>query len=151
MRHTQHLVLLLWLASAALLLGSCKPLKTVPLRSSVERLTLLRDTVVKTTLVPYADSVAVLDSLSVLANPYAESRVEIRHGRLLCHTLRTLPAEIEVKLSLPQTSIRSVEQLPVFVEKPLSRWQQMKLKFGGWAAALLAAALLLFCLPRFFR
>ena len=127
---------------AALILSCCTPIKQVPLHTVMEHHTLLHDTIIKTYLVPYADSIETYDTCSFLSNPYGESKANIKQGRLLTHTLRTYPTEMKVKLSLPTVHTKLYEQKPLLIEKPLTKWQQLKLTFGGWTAALLGAALI---------
>ena len=125
------------------LLG-CRSVREVPVRTVIEQHTVLRDTVVKTYLVPYSDSIAVLDTVSYLRNPYAESRAENRGGRLLVHTLRTFPVAISTMVSLPTTTVRVSEEVPVVVEveKRLTAWERAKVRFGGWGLVVLAFVLI---------
>lgn len=125
-------------------LFGCRSVREVPVRTVIEQHTILHDTIVKTYLVPYSDSIATLDTVSFLSNPYAESRAEFIGGRLLSHTLRSYPAAISAKVSMPKTIVKVSEEVPIVVEveKRLTAWEAIKVRFGGWAMVVLAFVLI---------
>ena len=84
----------------------------------------------------YVEKVATLDTASVLENSFARSSAVVTSG-VLHHSLETIP----VTLSVPVESKIVYKDSIVFrdriqtvtqdVEKPLSGWQQAKLRVGG--------------------
>ena len=92
----------------------------------------VHDTVLKFTLVPYSDSVTVDDSSSHLKDPYAESWAIYRNGKLT-HSLRILTDTITVPASFRETSSTKMKEVPVEIERQLTKWEKIKMEYGGWA------------------
>lgn len=87
------------------------------------------------------------DTLSVIENEYARTAAVVHDGKL-SHDLRTKPAVIRVPVFTEvhdtlvvcekgETITQTVE-----VEKKFTWWQQLKMKLGGVAFALLACAII---------
>lgn len=119
---------------ALLCLASCRQVRYVPVETVRMDSIVIRDTSVVVQLVPYRDSVAVPDTTSFLSNPYAYSRATWSGG-MLHHVLGIWPhstAVVKVPYFIDRYVRIKVPQI-VEVEKPLTRWQRMKLELGGWA------------------
>ena len=82
------------------------------------------------------EKVQTMDTVSVLENEFAKSSAEISKG-ILSHSLETKPVQKQVEIQKEivykdsivfrdRTVVETVE-----VEKPLSGWQQFKMKTGG--------------------
>lgn len=124
-----------------LYLCSCSP-RTVylPVEHRVTDSISMHDTTVVERLVPYRDSVAVRDTASFLCNPYAYSYARW-DGEFLHHSLGIWPmATVVVKVPYFIDRYRT-EKVPVpyEVERKLTRWERLRLDYGGYALALLAA------------
>lgn len=133
------------LALAALLLASCRtrtvyiPFETVRLDSVA-----VRDTVFRTRLVPYKDSVSVRDTASFLSNPYAYSYASLGAG-MLRHSLGIWP-QAAVTVRVPYFIDRYVRievPKPYPVERGLTRWQRFKMDFGEFCFGYLPLSLLI--------
>jgi len=118
------------ISSIELLIG-CSPIRYIPVGTITSTTTVLRDTIIKTKLVPYNDSIVTKDTLSILRNTYAESMASYSDG-FLTHTLKTTPSDIALKVSLPTVTKKISAEVPLLVEKSLSLWQKIKIKFGGY-------------------
>ena len=88
------------------------------------------------------EKVQTMDTVSVLENEFAKSSAEISKG-ILSHSLETKPVQkpVEVQKEIvykdsivfrDRTVVETVE-----VEKPLSGWQQFKMKTGGVTVGIL--------------
>ena len=88
------------------------------------------------------EKVHTMDTVSVLENEFAKSSAEISKG-ILSHSLETKPVQKQVEIRKEivykdsivfrdRTVVETVE-----VEKPLSGWQQCKMKTGGVTVGIL--------------
>ena len=88
------------------------------------------------------EKVQTMDTVSVLENEFAKSSAEISKG-ILSHSLETKPVQKQVEVQKEivykdsivfrdRTVVETVE-----VEKPLSGWQQFKMKTGGVTVGIL--------------
>ena len=88
------------------------------------------------------EKVHTMDTVSVLENEFAKSSAEISKG-ILSHSLETKPVQKQVEIQKEivykdsiifrdRTVVETVE-----VEKPLSGWQQFKMKTGGVTVGIL--------------
>ena len=86
------------------------------------------------------------DTLSVLENDYARSEASVSEG-FLSHSLETKPVQQPVEIQkeiVYRDSIVFKDRIiteRVEVEKPLTRWQNFKMKTGGFALGLLVIAI----------
>ena len=84
----------------------------------------------------YVEKVATLDTASVLENSFARSAAVVTSG-VLHHSLETLPVTLPVPVEskiVYKDSIVFRDRIQTVtreVEKPLSGWQQAKLRVGG--------------------
>ena len=82
------------------------------------------------------EKVATLDTTSTLENTYAKSRAIVTAG-ILHHSLETKPVSVPVKVETKEVVRDSIvfrdriQTVTQEVEKPLSGWQQAKLRVGG--------------------
>ena len=82
------------------------------------------------------EKIATLDTVSVLENKYAKSAARVSGG-LLTHSLETKPVKEPVKVEKQivyrdSTVYRDrIQAITKEVEKPLTGWQQAKLRVGG--------------------
>lgn len=111
---------------------SCSPIKYVPVHTTIENTTVYHDTLIKTYLVPTYDSIYVADTTSFIKNKYASTKAVYSNGHLL-HTLRITAEPIYLTLSLPKTTRLISDEVPLLVEKPLTKWQSIKMEVGGYA------------------
>ena len=92
------------------------------------------------------EKIVTKDTLSILENDYALSEASVSYG-LLSHTLETKPVQHPVRIQKEivyrdsivfkdRTIVETVE-----VEKPLTGWQNFKMKTGGFALGLLLIAI----------
>ena len=88
------------------------------------------------------EKVQTMDTVSVLENEFARSSAEISKG-ILSHSLETKPVQKQIEIQKEivykdsivfrdRTVVETVE-----VEKPLSGWQQFKMKTGGFTVGIL--------------
>lgn len=114
---------------------SCKT-RTVymPFETKVLDSIVYHDTTFHEKLIPYRDSVAIPDTVSVLSNPYAYSYARWNNG-VLHHSLGIYPyASVTVRVPYFIEKIRRIEvPKPYPVEKDLTKWQRAKIELGGWA------------------
>lgn len=125
-------------------LVSCKTrVEYVPVEIKEKVIVETKDTIIKEELVPYEKRVeipiAAGDTVSRLTTPYAYSRAGIRGG-ILFHELGTLPGTF-IDLNIPKLkTITKEKEVPMIreveVEKKLSLWDKIKVKFGGLSIAL---------------
>ena len=86
------------------------------------------------------------DTLSVLENEYAKSEASVSEG-FLSHSLETKPVQQPVEIQkevVYRDSIVFKDRIiteRVEVEKPLTGWQNFKMKTGGFALGLLVIAI----------
>ena len=84
----------------------------------------------------YVEKVATLDTASVLENSFARSAAVVASG-VLHHSLETkaisLPVPVESKIVYKDSVVfrDRIQTVTQEVEKPLSGWQQAKLRVGG--------------------
>ena len=82
------------------------------------------------------EKVATLDTTSVLENKYAKSAASVSGG-VLAHSLETKPVSVPVRVEKQIVHRDSlvyrdrVQTVTKEVEKPLTGWQQAKLRVGG--------------------
>jgi len=119
----------------------CSPIKYVPVHSTIENTTIFHDTVIKTYLEPLNDSIQVKDTISFLSNKYASSKATYSHG-VLTHTLRISTEPIYLTVQFPKTILRISEEVPLLVEKPLTKWQSIKMEIGGYSIFAMIASLI---------
>ena len=92
------------------------------------------------------EKIVTKDTLSILENDYALSEASVSDG-LLSHTLETKPVQHPVRIQKEivyrdsivfkdRTIVETIE-----VEKPLTVWQNFKMKTGGFALGLLLIAI----------
>ena len=92
------------------------------------------------------EKVVTKDTLSVLENDYAKSEASVSDG-FLSHSLESKPVQHPVEIQKEivyrdsivfrdRTMVETVE-----VEKPLTGWQNFKMKTGGFALGLLIIAI----------
>ena len=127
-----------------LTLVSCRTrVEYVPVEIKEKVIVETKDTIIKEELVPYEKRVeipiAAGDTVSRLSTPYAYSRAGIRGG-ILFHELGTLPGTV-IDLNIPKLkTITKEKEIPIIreveVEKNLSLWDKIKIKFGGLSIAL---------------
>lgn len=125
-------------------LVSCKTrIEYVPVEIKEKVIVETKDTIIKEELVPYENRVeipiAAGDTVSRLTTPYAYSNAGIRGG-ILFHELGTLPGTF-IYLNIPKLkTITKEKEVPMIreveVEKNLSLWDKIKIKFGGLSIAL---------------
>lgn len=136
------------------LLGSCCPCKNLVAGET----TVMQDstnTEVKTETIYVTDTLIVEipeqkaerttnDSTSHLENDYAISDASINPDGSLHHTLETKPQKKPVEFQKPIEKKDSIvyrykyRDKEVIKEKPLSRWEQMKVDYGGYALAIVS-------------
>lgn len=128
---------------SVLLFVSCRArIQYVPVKSTEVMTVHLRDTTINTVLVPYRDSVSVPDTMSYLCNPYAESWAVWSGGRLN-HSLNILPDTIPITLQVQDLYITRTVEIPIEVERKLTKWEQFKMDVGGLAIGLLSGVILI--------
>lgn len=125
-------------------LVSCKTrIEYVPVEIKEKVIVETKDTIIKEELVPYENRVeipiAAGDTVSRLTTPYAYSNAGIRGG-ILFHELGTLPGTF-IDLNIPKLkTITKEKEVPMIreveVEKNLSLWDKIKIKFGGLLIAM---------------
>lgn len=116
----------------------------LPLETRILDSIIYHDTTFREKLIPYRDSVAIPDTVSVLSNPYAYSYAKWSNG-MLYHSLGIYPfASVIVKVPYFMEKIRRIEvPKPYPVEKSLTKWQWVKIEFGGWAFGIIIALILI--------
>lgn len=118
------------------MLCSCTNVQYVPVESTRVDSIYYTDTIITEKLVPYRDSVIVEvqgdSASSYLFNPYAGSWAVYNRGKLF-HSLWIFDKPLEIDFKLPHNIKVFTRDVPIEVEKPLTRWQKMKLDLGGFA------------------
>lgn len=119
----------------SMLLSGCRSQhQCVVMEKTITDSTVIRDTTYEVKLVPYKDSVSIIDTTSFLCNPYAYSYASYSNG-LLNHSLKIYPfatTTVNVPYFIERTRRIEVPK-PYPVEKKLTKWQSVKLDFGGYA------------------
>ena len=112
------------------------------LSTRVEVVTVFEKDTVLVEIPQIVDKVQTMDTISFLENEFAKSSAEVSDG-ILSHSLETKPVQkpVEIKKEIvyrdsvvfrDRTVVETVE-----VEKPLSGWQQFKIKTGGYAIGMI--------------
>ena len=119
------------------------------LSTRVEVVTVFEKDTVLVEIPQIVDKVQTMDTISFLENEFAKSSAEVSDG-ILSHSLEAKPVQkpVEIKKEIvyrdsvvfrDRTIVETVE-----VEKPLTGWQQFKMKTGGVTVGILI--LLVVCL-----
>lgn len=95
--------------------------------------------------VPVEVHTAISDTTSFLETSVAESQAYVDSLGRLHHYIANKAVPLRDTIPVHHLEVRTVESKKAvnYVEKKLSRWQKIKMKFGGWSMALLAALVLL--------
>ena len=112
------------------------------LSTRVEVVTVFEKDTVLVEIPQIVEKVQTMDTVSFLENEFAKSSSEVSDG-ILSHSLETKPVQkpVEIKKEIvyrdsvvfrDRTVVETVE-----VEKPLSGWQQFKIKTGGYAIGMI--------------
>ena len=132
------------IAFSAIFLSSCAichHLPTVEYRDSIRteyRERIIHDTVVFS-VSKESEKKTTRDTSSYLENTYAESYASVSGG-YLTHTLATKPQSISIPVAVEVKDTNSTHSTaatfsqvpePVYIEKPLSSWQRVRLR-GFW-------------------
>lgn len=131
------------LLSGLLMIGmlcSCTHIKYVPIENTKVDSIYYTDTIITEKLVPYRDSVIVEvqgdSASSYLFNPYAGSWAVYNGGKLF-HSLWIFDKPLQIDFKLPHNIKVFTRDVPIEVEKPLTRWQKAKQELGGIAMGVL--------------
>ena len=118
------------------LMASCTHIKYVPVESTRVDSIYYTDTIITEKLVPYRDSVIVEvqgdSASSYLFNPYAGSWAVYNGGKLF-HSLWIFDKPLKIDFKLPHNIKVFTRDVPIEVDKPLTRWQKAKQELGGIA------------------
>ena len=126
--------------AVALLLSGCKATQGVVVESH-EKVHVITHTelvpVVATFKVPeMVIEKTVKDSSSHLETNFAESDARVNRDGTLFHSIRnkkqTLQQEIPVKIEYQDSIVYKETEVPVYIEKDLTKWQKIRLD-GFWA------------------
>ncbi len=111
----------------------------VPVKQTSVEVVTLRDTVIKTGMEYYRDTIITPDTISFLSNPYGFSWAEAKEGKLH-HSLSSWPdSVIPVRIQyLEKIRIDSIPvpysiEVPVYKTKEISLWQKIRIKLGEFA------------------
>jgi hypothetical protein len=119
-----------------LLMASCTHIKYVPIENTRVDSIYYTDTIITEKLVPYRDSVIVEvqgdSASSYLFNPYAGSWAVYNCGKLF-HSLWIFDKPLQIDFKMPHNIKVFTRDVPIEVEKPLTRWQKAKQELGGIA------------------
>lgn len=132
---------------------SCTRKVYVPMHTVTTITERLVDTVIKVNLQIYRDTVTTPDTISHLANPYAESWAQVSGG-LLRHSLTSSKTPIEVKVvykdivRVDSVSVPVPVEKEVYVEKKLSKWQSIRMRIGEIAMGSIGILLLIWLIKR---
>ena len=154
--HSHHfpdvtkMIILSAIAAIAASCGVCRRQPTITVRDSVrtevkEVTTYIHDTI-KVTLPKETEKVVTRDTASRLENTFAISNASIDTAGFLHHSLISKNAHFAVPVDVPvhrKDSIVYVDKVkevrvPVMTEKPLTWWQQTKMK-GFWVLLVIFA------------
>ena len=156
MKYFFHFFSLLLLLVAASACGAARPLANTADSTRVEVRTervFIHDTAY-VELPVIVEKIQTLDTTSTLENQFAKSEAIVKAG-ILQHSLETKPAQLPVPVEkeiVYRDSIVFKDRLvkeDVEVEKPLSFWQQFKMRVGV-AAMILTALYGAYILLKFF-
>ena len=132
---------------------SCTRKVYVPMHTVTTITERLVDTVIKVNLQVYRDTVTTPDTISHLANPYAESWAQVSGG-LLRHSLTSSKTPIEVKVvykdivRVDSVSVPVPVEKEVYVEKKLSKWQIIRMRIGEISIGAVGILLLIWLIKR---
>ena len=112
------------------------------LSTRVEVVTVFEKDTVLVEIPQIVEKVQTMDTVSFLENEFAKSSAEVSDG-ILSHSLETKPVQKPVEIQKEivyrdsivfrdRTIVETVE-----VEKPLTGWQQFKIKTGGYAIGMI--------------
>lgn len=95
--------------------------------------------------VPVEVHTAISDTTSFLETSVAESQAYVDSLGRLHHYIANKDIKLSDSAYVPQLTVRYRDKVirTKVIEKKLSQWQKVKMKFGGWSMALLAALVLL--------
>lgn len=137
---TMFFTLFLSLMLLLALMASCTHIKYVPIENTKVDSIYYTDTIITEKLVPYRDSVIVEvqgdSASSYLFNAYAGSWAVYNGGKLF-HSLWIFDKPLQIDFKLPHNIKVFTRDVPIEVEKPLTRWQKIKLELGGIAFGVL--------------
>ena len=112
------------------------------LSTRVEVVTVFEKDTVLVEIPQIVEKVQTMDTISFLENEFAKSSAEVSDG-ILSHSLETKPVQKPVEIQkeiVYRDSVvfrdRTVVEI-VEVEKPLTGWQQLKIKTGGYAIGMI--------------
>ena len=132
---------------------SCTRKVYVPMHTVTTITERLVDTVIKVNLQVYRDTVTTPDTISHLANPYAESWAQVSDG-LLRHSLTSSKTPIEIKVvykdivRVDSVSVPLPVEKEVYVEKKLNKWQSIRMRIGEIAMGSIGILLLIWLIKR---
>ena len=132
---------------------SCTRKVYVPMHTVTTITERLVDTVIKVSLQVYRDTITTPDTISHLANPYAESWAQVSGG-LLRHSLTSSKTPIDVKVvykdivRVDSVSVPVPVEKVVYVEKKLSKWQSIRMRIGEIAMGSIGILLLIWLIKR---
>ena len=133
--------------------ASCSKKVYIPLNTVTTITERLVDTVIKVNLQVYHDTITTPDTISHLANPYAESWAQVSGG-LLRHSLTSSKTPIEVKVvykdivRVDSVSVPVPVEKEVYVEKKLSKWQSIRMRIGEISIGAVGILLLIWLIKR---
>ena len=112
------------------------------LSTRIEVVTVFEKDTVLVEIPQIVEKVQTMDTVSFLENEFAKSSAEVSDG-ILSHSLETKPVQKPVEIQkeiVYRDSVvfrdRTVVET-VVVEKPLTGWQQLKIKTGGYAIGMI--------------
>ena len=116
------------------------------LRTEIRVKTVFKTDTIQVEIPQIVEKIITKDTISILENDYAISEACVSEG-LLSHSLETKPVQHPVEIQkeivyrdsivfCDRTIVETVE-----VEKPLTGWQNFKMKTGGFALGLLVIAI----------
>lgn len=151
------LIIIGLLALTALCLTSCSHRAYIPLQS-VHTDTIymarkdsvhIKDSLVVRQVINIRDSVAIHDSVVIVKNEQGEvkERLIVRYRDRWHATQDNLSLQRQIdRYKASNDSLRATKkeriEVPVPVEKKLSRWQKIKMDVGGWAIGAMSTVLL---------
>lgn len=130
---TVYVILTILLASA---ICSCRTVKYVPVERKIETRdsVVLRDSVVIRDVVNYRDSVVVRDSTVLVVDENGNViRTELYRQKEIYRELQKEYDALLERYRLLESERTDSIPVPYPVEKELTRWQQTKVNYGGWA------------------
>lgn len=132
--------------SIVVLSGCRTKIQYVPVESKKETRdsVIYRDSVVEREIVSERDSTVIKDSTVIIMDDKGniirtELYREKERFRELNSDYRLLQARYDSLYQSKQTEI----QIPYPVEKELSRWERLKIEFGGWAIGLISGLIVI--------